>query len=214
MSTDASATPTPPNSDELAREFAQIVQHSQKIASDFLQRAQEGKAAMPSDDVGVANAFMELGAKLLSNPMQLAEAQMRMWHDYMRLWHSTLARAMGEKPAPVADAKADNRFKNEAWQNNFLFDYIKQSYLIAARNIHEAVAGTEGLSDKRIYPAINIDRSGTRKEELIYHPEEMLRVYGLRRAMQGIPPVEAMDMLIQRLKKTKTNAEFLLSLNR
>ncbi len=71
-----------------------------------------------------------------------------------------------------------------------------------------------GLSDKRIFPAINIDRSGTRKEELVYHPEEMLRVYGLRRAMQGIPPVEAMDMLIQRLKKTKTNAEFLLSLNR
>jgi transcription termination factor Rho len=51
-----------------------------------------------------------------------------------------------------------------------------------------------GLSDKRIFPAINIDRSGTRKEELIYHPDEMLRVYGLRRAMQGIPPVEAMDM--------------------
>ena len=71
-----------------------------------------------------------------------------------------------------------------------------------------------GLSDKRIFPAINIDRSGTRKEELIYHPEEMARVYGLRRAMQGIPPVEAMDMLIQRLKKTKTNAEFLLSLSR
>ncbi|MBW8781445.1 MAG: transcription termination factor Rho [Verrucomicrobia bacterium] len=71
-----------------------------------------------------------------------------------------------------------------------------------------------GLSDKRIFPAINIDRSGTRKEELIYHPEEMQRVYGLRRAMQGIPPVEAMDMLIQRLKKTKTNAEFLMSLNR
>ena len=71
-----------------------------------------------------------------------------------------------------------------------------------------------GLSDKRIFPAINMDRSGTRKEELIYHPEEMLRVYGLRRAMQGIPPVEAMDMFIQRLKKTKTNAEFLMSLNR
>ncbi len=69
-----------------------------------------------------------------------------------------------------------------------------------------------GLSDKRIFPAINIDRSGTRKEELIYHPEEMLRVYGLRRAMQGIPAIEAMDMLIQRLKKTKTNAEFLMSL--
>ena len=70
-----------------------------------------------------------------------------------------------------------------------------------------------GLSDKRIFPAINIDRSGTRKEELIYHPDEMLKVYGLRRAMQGIPPVEAMEMFIKRLKKTKTNVEFLMSLN-
>ncbi len=71
-----------------------------------------------------------------------------------------------------------------------------------------------GLSDKRIFPAINIDRSGTRKEELIYHPDEMQRVYGLRRAMQGIPPVEAMEMFITRLRKTKSNAEFLMSLNR
>mgnify|MGYP001209323605 FL=1 len=71
-----------------------------------------------------------------------------------------------------------------------------------------------GLVDKRIFPAINGDRSGTRKEELIYHPDEILRIHGLRRAMQGIPPVEAMEMLINRLKKTKTNAEFLMSLNR
>jgi len=71
-----------------------------------------------------------------------------------------------------------------------------------------------GLVDKRIFPAINMDRSGTRKEELIYHPDEMLRIYGLRRAMQGIPPVEAMEMLITRLRKTKTNAEFLMGLNR
>jgi len=71
-----------------------------------------------------------------------------------------------------------------------------------------------GLVDKRIFPAINMDRSGTRKEELIYHPDELLRIYGLRRAMQGIPPIEAMEMLLTRLKKTKTNAEFLMSLNR
>jgi len=71
-----------------------------------------------------------------------------------------------------------------------------------------------GLVDKRIFPAINMDRSGTRKEELIYHPEEMVRIHGLRRAMQGIPPIEAMEMLLNRLKKTKTNAEFLMALNR
>ena len=70
------------------------------------------------------------------------------------------------------------------------------------------------LVNKRIFPAINIDKSGTRKEELIYHPDELLRVYALRRAMQGVPAADSMDMLIGRLKKTKTNAEFLMSLNR
>ena len=68
--------------------------------------------------------------------------------------------------------------------------------------------------ERRVFPAINIDRSGTRKEELIYHPEELQRIYGLRRAMQGLGPIESMEMLIQRLKKTKSNAEFLLSLSR
>jgi len=71
-----------------------------------------------------------------------------------------------------------------------------------------------GLSDKRIFPAINMLRSGTRKEELIYHPEELQRIYGLRRTMQGIGPIESMEMLIQRLKKTNSNAEFLMSLAR
>lgn len=70
------------------------------------------------------------------------------------------------------------------------------------------------LVNKRIFPAINIDKSGTRKEELIYHPDELIKIYSLRRAMQGVPAADSMDMLIGRLKKTKTNTEFLLSLNR
>jgi transcription termination factor Rho len=70
------------------------------------------------------------------------------------------------------------------------------------------------LVNKRIFPALNIDKSGTRKEELIYHPDELARIYALRRAMQGVPAADSIEMLIQRLKKTKTNAEFLMSLNR
>ncbi len=69
-----------------------------------------------------------------------------------------------------------------------------------------------GLVERRIFPAINIDRSGTRKEELLYHPEELQRIFALRRAMQGLGPIESMEMLITRLKKTKSNAEFLMSL--
>ena len=71
-----------------------------------------------------------------------------------------------------------------------------------------------GLSDKRIYPALGMDRSGTRKEELLYHPDEMQKIYSLRRAMKGLPSTEAMEMLIQRIKKTGTNAEFLMSVAR
>ena len=71
-----------------------------------------------------------------------------------------------------------------------------------------------GLSDKRIFPAINLERSGTRKEELLYHRDEMPRIYALRRAMKGVPGTEAMELLIARMKKTASNAEFLMQVNR
>lgn len=71
-----------------------------------------------------------------------------------------------------------------------------------------------GLSEKRIFPALSMEKSGTRKEELLYHPDELHKIYSLHRAMKGIPSTDAMEMLIQRIKKTKTNAEFLISVAR
>ena len=96
---------------------------------------------------------MDLAAKMWSNPMKLAEAQMRMWHDYMRLWHSSMSSASWARSRsrwPQA-AKSDSRFKNEVWENNFLFDYIKQSYLIAADNIQKTVGRGAGArpADRR-----------------------------------------------------------------
>jgi transcription termination factor Rho len=69
------------------------------------------------------------------------------------------------------------------------------------------------LVDKRVWPAIDINRSGTRKEELLLHPDELDRVRTLRRVLADMHPVEAMELLVSRLKKTRTNAEFLLSMN-
>ena len=68
------------------------------------------------------------------------------------------------------------------------------------------------LSDRRIYPAINVEKSGTRKEELLLHPDEMSKVWILRKAINGVPPAEAMELLLGRLKKVKTNVEFLIKL--
>jgi transcription termination factor Rho len=70
------------------------------------------------------------------------------------------------------------------------------------------------LADRRIYPAINVGRSGTRKEELLYHPDELPRIHLFRRAMVGLTSTEAVEMLIQRVKKTGNNVEFLMTLNR
>jgi transcription termination factor Rho len=68
------------------------------------------------------------------------------------------------------------------------------------------------LSDRRIFPAIDINRSGTRKEELLFTPEEIKRVWMLRKVLNEMDPVEAMEMLIQKMKKTRVNAEFLMSI--
>lgn len=69
------------------------------------------------------------------------------------------------------------------------------------------------LVDRRIFPSINIELSGTRKEELLYHPDEYSRVVILRRALTGVPPVEAMELMLNKLKKTRSNIEFLLSMS-
>ena len=70
------------------------------------------------------------------------------------------------------------------------------------------------LSNKRIFPALDFEKSGTRKEELLYHPDELNKIYALRRSLKGVPPAEAMEMFITRVRKTKNNPEFLMGLGR
>ncbi|MDZ4198149.1 MAG: transcription termination factor Rho, partial [Kiritimatiellia bacterium] len=68
------------------------------------------------------------------------------------------------------------------------------------------------LVDKRIFPAINIEKSGTRKEELLLHPDEISKIWILRKALNGVQPVEAMELLVTKLRKYSSNIEFLLTL--
>ncbi len=65
------------------------------------------------------------------------------------------------------------------------------------------------LADKRIYPAIDIEASGTRREELLFHPDELSEVWKLRRVLMALEPGAALELLIDRLKNTKSNAAFL-----
>jgi transcription termination factor Rho len=70
------------------------------------------------------------------------------------------------------------------------------------------------LADRRIYPSFDLTRSGTRREELLLHKDEITRVWMLRKVLADMKLIEAMETLLDRIKKTKSNAEFLMSLGR
>ncbi len=68
------------------------------------------------------------------------------------------------------------------------------------------------LQERRIFPAIHIEKSGTRREDMLYHPDEYLRIRALRRQLTEYPPLEAMEKLIEQLQATRSNAELLMRL--
>ena len=68
------------------------------------------------------------------------------------------------------------------------------------------------IADRRVFPAIDIQKSGTRKEELLLDKDELNRVYLLRNFLGDMPPAEALDFLLERMRRTKTNKEFLDSM--
>ena len=75
-------------------------------------------------------------------------ANLNLWQDYMTLWQNTARRMLGEVPEPVVKPDAaDRRFKDEMWEENEIFDFIKQSYLLSARWMQGVVKDVEGLDD-------------------------------------------------------------------
>jgi polyhydroxyalkanoate synthase len=140
--------PEDPNAVDLARNFSEIAQRSSKVLSEYLNRQAKGGQLGMADELGIAKAFMDMAAKLMMDPIKLAHAHVNLWQDYMNLWQTTFLKMMGHEAAPVAvPAKGDKRFKHEAWEDHFLFDYIKQSYLITARHLHNTVANVEGVDE-------------------------------------------------------------------
>jgi len=132
----------------LAESLASAADKSAKVLGDFIARQAAAGKSMVTDEFGLTQAFLELAAKMLSNPYRLAETQMNLWWEYSALWQSSMLKLMGQSTTPVVEpAKSDKRFRHEDWEEHFLFDYVKQSYLIAARWLHNAVANVEGLDE-------------------------------------------------------------------
>jgi polyhydroxyalkanoate synthase subunit PhaC len=140
--------------EDLTKVYHDVAERSSKILGEFAQKQAAQMSAAVRDEMGIAKAYMDLYTRMASDPSMLASMSMSMWMDYARLWQSSWMKLFGVDAAPVAaPAQGDWRFKDDDWSKNFLFDYIKQSYLIASRHIQHAVASVEGLpadSEKKV----------------------------------------------------------------
>ena len=140
-----------PDPVEFAKTMARIGDRSRQLVAEFVQKQAEtaGKDGASTDPLNIGSAFFELTTRLMADPARLVQAQINLWQDYMSLWQTATRRFFGEQAAPVAEpAPGDRRFKDQAWQESFVFDFIKQSYLLTARWLQQTVKETEGLDKK------------------------------------------------------------------
>lgn len=141
-------SPTPADLD--ARQFATnmltVGIKSQKLLLDFIARRKTDPG--PLDPLNITGAMVALTRAMGGNRETVAQAQMQWWTDVMTLWESTARRMLGgQAPSLVEPAPGDRRFRAEAWQQNEVFDFIKQSYLLTANAMQDMVGRLNGLED-------------------------------------------------------------------
>ena len=141
-----------PDATEISRSMADIAEVSQNLITDFLarqtsQKSEQGRKSL--DPLNIGGAFMEMTTRLMADPAKLMQANMKLWQDYTSLWQNAATQMMGGETEPaVTPEPGDRRFKDASWNENDIFDYIKQSYLLTSRWLQSTVTGVEGLDAK------------------------------------------------------------------
>jgi polyhydroxyalkanoate synthase subunit PhaC len=132
---------------QLSLSLTEIALRSQRLMVGFLTRRPELGGL--SDPAGIGRAFLDLTAKMITDPTLIARTQLDLWIDHMKLWQRTTERLfdLPAKPEPLPGG-TDRRFQHPAWTESVLFDYIKQSYVISAEAIFSAVNRVDDLDPK------------------------------------------------------------------
>jgi len=139
----------PPDPAVFATNMVHVASQSQKLLREFLSRQAENHETPQLDPLNLSGALTELLTRILSDPQRLVEAQLNLWRDYASLWHQTARRILGEKVEPmIKPAPGDKRFRYSDWEENEVFDFIKQSYLLTTRWLQSTVADIDGLDKK------------------------------------------------------------------
>jgi len=133
----------------LGRSICNIAERSQRLVTNWLKRqGNDLTATSPDPFYSIGGAFLEMTARIMTDPGKLVSAQIGFWQDYMTLWQNIARRMIGFKVEPVIESRGDKRFRHDAWNENEIFDFIKQSYLLSARYMQKVIREVEGLDAK------------------------------------------------------------------
>jgi polyhydroxyalkanoate synthase len=133
-----------PSPSELADAWGQIVANAIRLGGSAVERAADPHVPQAYDPAAPARAFGAFAGHLFTHPHEMIRAQQKAAADWMTLWGQAAARLTGAKPAPVAEPeRGDRRFKDPAWSQEPVFDYLKQAYLLTARRAMELVEGSD-----------------------------------------------------------------------
>jgi polyhydroxyalkanoate synthase len=133
----------------LASALGKIAEQSQRLIADFVHRQSRGPKDESWDPLNISGAFLEMTRRMMAEPAKLAQAQTELWQSYLQLWQTTADRMMGKEAPRIAEPqKGDRRFRHPDWEQNPIFDYIKQSYLLTSNWLVNTVRKVDGLDDE------------------------------------------------------------------
>lgn len=125
-----------------SQSMERIAERSQKLVLEFLTRTPDFSPAGMADGNAIGAAFLDLTSKMIADPTAFAKATADLWLRYATMWQRA------EFPIGFGATPTDRRFKDQAWADNAIFDFIKQTYLISADSILSSVRSVKGLDKK------------------------------------------------------------------
>ena len=129
--------------------LAEVNLKSQDLIARFMEKQKMSGVIDQAEAESVGKSFQQLAERLMDDPTRLFNDQMSYWQDYWGLVQKSAMQMWGQSIEPVIEAeKGDRRFKNAEWDQNPMFSFIKQSYLLTARAIQDTVQNVQGLDDQ------------------------------------------------------------------
>lgn len=149
--TEPESTENPYDLDRLARNWSEMLKLSADFAALFAQKTEAAPAAFTPgmmDPFNLQGAWMRVFENMMNAPDKITQSQFNLWRGYMGLWDQALGRMTGKKSDDIVPADpSDRRFRGEAWHNDALFAFIRQSYLLSARWFTDLVEKNTGTLD-------------------------------------------------------------------